>query len=100
MKSTELVWIGRDNPTVRQLYADAVPLDLTDATRYTLRVGDALLDSALDASTFQANSSTLTMLIGRANNLSQGVHQATLTIYSPAYPNGLNIEPFAVDVRA
>ena len=97
---TEVVWLGRDNPTVREIFADTTPKDLTGVNRYVLKVGDAVLDSTQSPTAFQANGNRLTMTIGSAAGLVEGTHEAVLTLYESSYPNGLTIEPFLVRVRA
>lgn len=97
---TEVVWLGRDNPIVRELFADAAAKDLTGVTRYVLKVGDAMLDSEQTPAAFQPSGNRLTMTIGSATGLVEGTHEAVLTLYESNYPNGLTVEPFLVRVRA
>lgn len=90
----EIVFLGRDNPIVRELLQDGQPPEPGAITRVQARIGDVCLSSDEDEEITLAQN-VVTLRLGNVG-LAPGTYQCKLIVYDAQHPNGLAWDAFYV----
>ncbi len=96
----ETVYTARDNAIVLALYNDSVLIAHNQLTRVQIKVGETLIDSAVNPEYFNVTQSDrLSISLGSAG-LTAGRYTAMLVIFDAAHVNGLVFGELVVRVKS
>ncbi len=91
--------IGKENVQKIKLSDNSTgvfaPADLSTVTRVVMELGEVVIDSDIitDAFDLSANNGTITIKILNVPDLQEGTYDASVTIYKPTAPAGIQWMP-------